>query len=387
MGKILLPGGRWNSQPQAPVPIDPKWINRGLKAFYVLNANLWSVNLVTGEIGGSIVGTAPSFFSHKIRTSGAAGAYINLTLGRFSGATPLTVIVGSAHISGTVDWSLLRRDSGNWTGIYQDAALTTKTANNSVFDGAITPASGISFGAISNKATALAGTNSLRGCTNGGAIAVDTTVTNPTGGLFTQAALGARVLNSVANPAVADFTHFGVFDGVLTDEELISLSLNPWQIFASQQQNIYVSVASGDVSVSVTGVSATGSVGTVTVSGGASTTVTGVSATGSVGTVTVTTGGSVDVNVTGVLATGSGGTVSVTAGASTTVTGVSATGSVGTVTVSTSGSANVSVNVTGVSATGIVGNAFVWGLIDTSQTPGWVLINSSQVPNWVQIPT
>jgi hypothetical protein len=69
--------------------------------------------------------------------------------------------------------------------------------------------------------------------------------------------------------------------------------------------------------------------------------VTGVSATGAVGTAEAITAVDIVVNVTGVSATGAVGSVSVSGGAVVSVTGVSATGAVGSVSVS--GGAVVSV--------------------------------------------
>ena len=52
------------------------------------------------------------------------------------------------------------------------------------------------------------------------------------------------------------------------------------------------------------------------------------------------------------------------------VTSVTGTGAVGTVVVS------IRVAVTGVAGTGAVGTVFVWGQIDTSQTPAWTVIGT-----------
>lgn len=115
-----------------------------------------------------------------------------------------------------------------------------------------------------------------------------------------------------------------------------------------------VSVAAiSNASVSVTGVTATGTVGTVTVSAKATVSPTGVEATGAVGTVTIDF--AIHVLVTGVEATGAVGTVQVSADASTTVSGVQGDGTLGSVTVTI----GIRANVTGVSATGAVGTAVV----------------------------
>jgi len=140
-------------------------------------------------------------------------------------------------------------------------------------------------------------------------------------------------------------------------------------------------VAAAEAGAPVTGVSATGGVGTVAVTGLANVSVTGVSATGGVGTVTVT--GLANVSVTGVSATGAVGTVTVTGLANVPVTGVSATGAVGTVTVT--GLANVSVTgVAGVSALGditVSAQAVVFpSEVSGTGVTGRVLVWSSVIP-------
>ena len=129
-----------------------------------------------------------------------------------------------------------------------------------------------------------------------------------------------------------------------------------------------------DTSVSVTGVSATGSIGSVTVTEGSGITVsaTGVSATGSVGSVTIGIGSII--SATGVSATGSVGSVTIGLGSTISATGVTATGSVGSV--SLIFSSNISV--TGVAATGETQNVLIWGLIDDSQSITYSLVDDSQ---------
>ena len=105
--------------------------------------------------------------------------------------------------------------------------------------------------------------------------------------------------------------------------------------------------------VDVTGVSATGQVGSVTTTSSTNVSVTGVSATGQVGSVTIGIGR--NVSVTGVKGTGQVGSVTITIGRNVSVTGVSATGQVGSVTVT----GTASTSVTGVSATGQVGSVSI----------------------------
>ena len=78
--------------------------------------------------------------------------------------------------------------------------------------------------------------------------------------------------------------------------------------------------------------------------------------------------GSADtIPVTGVAATGAIGTVATLGDVNVTLTGVSATSALGTIITGIS----VSFEVTGVSASGLIRPVNVWGPIDTSQTPAW----------------
>ena len=109
--------------------------------------------------------------------------------------------------------------------------------------------------------------------------------------------------------------------------------------------------------VSVTGVSATGAVGSVTITEGTgiSTAVTGLAGTGAVGSVTITQGTGVTVSATGVAGTGAVGSVAVSTDNTIAVTGVAATGEISSVTAVIP----KTVNVTGVAATGAVGSVTV----------------------------
>ena len=135
------------------------------------------------------------------------------------------------------------------------------------------------------------------------------------------------------------------------------------------------------VTIAVTGVAATGAVGSVVVQLPKTVSVTGVSGTSAIGSVTVTEGTGVSVSATGVSATGSVGSVSVETGVGVNVTGESATGSVGSVTAT--GKAVVSPE--GVEATIITGGGQVWGLIDDSQTITWTAVNDSQTVTWTAV--
>lgn len=85
--------------------------------------------------------------------------------------------------------------------------------------------------------------------------------------------------------------------------------------------------------------------------------------------------------VTGVSASGLVGDVTLSISSPVSVTGLSATCSVGTVTLSIGST----VSVAGVSATGYVGSVLVWDQIVPNQNPNWGSIAPSQSPVWIEI--
>ena len=111
---------------------------------------------------------------------------------------------------------------------------------------------------------------------------------------------------------------------------------------------------SGDASNNLTGVQSTASVGTVTAFGNSSASVSGVESTGAVGTTTAS--GSGNVNLIGVQSTGQVGTTTANGDGQTNLTGVQATGAVGTVTASGGGAQAGNAYPVGVEAIGSVGN-------------------------------
>ena len=79
--------------------------------------------------------------------------------------------------------------------------------------------------------------------------------------------------------------------------------------------------------------------------------------------------------VTGLSATGQVGTVSVVTDQIFSVTGVSATGQLGNVSLST----DQIILVVGVSGTGLVGTSLVWSVIDDNQNANWQNIDARQL--------
>ena len=149
----------------------------------------------------------------------------------------------------------------------------------------------------------------------------------------------------------------------------ISFSEEPFAELEDAGLKVIIQTGSG---VPVTGVEATGDVGSVAINGAANAPVTGVSATGEVDSVSVI--GEANVSPTGLAATGTPGAVTVVEG-----TGVNAAvnsprlqGSVGVV----QPNAQVKVFLTGVAGTGETSGASVvsWNEIIPNQDPNWVEI-------------
>lgn len=157
--------------------------------------------------------------------------------------------------------------------------------------------------------------------------------------------------------------------GALTNTPTVTGGAPGGDTWVAVQTAFIAAGGGGDVTVAATGVSATGSVGTVAPS--TSVSVTGNSATGQVGTATATP----TVSATGVSATGSTGSVSLAIDVP--ATGVSATGQAGTVTVQAAG--DVTVAVTGVQASGQVGSIAVSGGDSVSRGGHFIPLTEKQL--------
>jgi hypothetical protein len=142
--------------------------------------------------------------------------------------------------------------------------------------------------------------------------------------------------------------------GTISASERAQWYLNPWRDFAPLPTRYWAAAAGGDVTTALTGVTGTGSLGTVTPA--ISTALTGTSATGSLGTVTPGTSRALTSN------TGTGSVGTVTPGSSVALTATTGTGSLGTVTPS------ISVALTGVAGTGTVGTVTADGDVTAALT-------------------
>ena len=163
-------------------------------------------------------------------------------------------------------------------------------------------------------------------------------------------------------PVTATETGGSLFGGLTLSEE-------PFATLADGDLQITFQLG---IDLSVTGVSATGGVGSVSAGGSAVASVTGLEATGGVGSLAID--GDSTVSLTGVGATGGVGSATITEGVgpAVAITSPSLQGSVGVA----SATGELSVLVTGVAGTGETSGASVvsWNEITPNQDPNWTEI-------------
>ena len=181
-----------------------------------------------------------------------------------------------------------------------------------------------------------------------GATAVGTVaVTGNQSGLTLGSVQGSAVVNDVSVNAAATAT-FAMENGLVSGLGTV--------------------IPFADLEITLTGVAATGSPGTVTIINASVISPTGV--VGTTNTPSVSTTSNATFSITGVAGTMSVGTAQGQAGAGADVTGVLATGSVGSITMTGSSL----VTPTGVSATGLAGQTLVWGRIKPDPGTIWTRI-------------
>lgn len=326
---------RRSSLPEGVQQPAQRWLERGLKSAYLLRPGLWSINLVTGQVGGSLAGSGFSFVNNKLRTPNVAGDGATLQHGlALNVAVPISLVVGSRVVAGSVAWSLLGNTgaSGDWNGWYGADSYMVSVVNN-VFDGEVHQGLGpVAFRSTSTELVAYG---------ESGQRAMDVVFTLP-GGLVNvnTVSLGWARRNISDNSSQTDFTHFYAFQSALTDNELLELQLEPGRLFTDRR--IFVSVSG----VSSATLAATGGSGALVASAWAETK-TSLAATGASGSLVA----SAYTPATATLAaTGATGTLSASAGTGTSVT-FDATGTSGTLAASAYTSATATLGATGGSGT------------------------------------
>lgn len=179
--------------------------------------NTWNINL---DINNSLL---------------ISGDVLELPVNKSSLVAPMSIAYGSKYVSGALGFALLTgRDT--WNGWYQGGAegIFVSTNSGADFSGNITM-SGNPLNGLYNYAVTDTGTT-LRGISRGGSIVVDsshsaiTAINNPT----------LRLCYAGGNAGTQRISHIFVWDRVLDDSELKSITDNPWQIFAPQERRIWV---------------------------------------------------------------------------------------------------------------------------------------------------
>ena len=222
---ILIPRNRefWDRYPDNPEIDYNKSINDDLKSFYIFDTNLYGRNIATGEDSQiTDVGTGVNFLADGsgIETKNNTLNYIHMP----HGISPGVGISGFGEhhlVSGGVQWSILRTNTGTWYGVYADGTAL-KTTNANSFDGAITiMPSGMESAAWSFD------TDDLRGVNTEGLL-VDSSLTE-FGFAQSQVYLGVARRSSADNPSQSRFRRLGFYDRILSDDEKTELVRAPYQ--------------------------------------------------------------------------------------------------------------------------------------------------------------
>lgn len=232
---ILIRRPRTQWPPGVP-RVDQRWIARGLKSLYLLRSDIWKINLVTGLVGGAVAGSGPTFTSGWLQTPGTVSVGATLQHGlSVDIAPPISIVAGWQRLSGVASWSLLD-NVAEWTGWYGQSTGEVIVTNSNSFDGALALAS-------HNVAFSHVAANNLRG-SGGTGVIVDSTATTPSAVSPTTVALGWARRSGEDNAAAARFTHWGAFQGALTDDELQELGAYPMRLLEPQRIFVPMQVAS-----------------------------------------------------------------------------------------------------------------------------------------------
>ena len=234
LGEYIWPKFNDDNKPQRPARITTKYAGRA-SALYILNQNLYNYNLATGQkVGITTVGSGNTLNNDYIATNGAG--YFDLQVGSVD-TTNFTVIIGTKAVSGNAAFSFLAR-SANWNGVY-GAGSNVSSVKSNVFDGSVGPVSGSRPSSLFNVLAFSYSTNNLRGSLNGGSVTTDSTASSWGAGPFTKIAIGAAVRDTADNYTSCRCNFLAVIRGVLTDYELIALSMNPYSLLESESSSFY----------------------------------------------------------------------------------------------------------------------------------------------------
>lgn len=328
----------WAKQPQIAVGINKtNPITNGLVLAVLPHSD---VNIVTGQRSlNTPTGLTRSGLATGISTQfpGASGGYLSYTLqvggGDMTGfcivntaSTASQTFLGAFPSGGGSLGNYLDCESGHFTSVSTSGANWTLAASSL---------------SQTTNADVRVGARFFSGAgrdiwENGILTGTDSTVRTVTG--LDRIIIGAYYASGFDQVQMAGAVYLSLWwNRALSPEEMRSISDNPWQVFAPLRRFLWIPSAGGNVSVTLSGASLTGNLGTL--SSAISTLLSGSSLTGSTGTVV----NAISQGLSGQALTTSTGTIK--SAISYTLTGNSATISTGTLTASTGGA--VSVNLSG----------------------------------------
>lgn len=257
----------WNIQPAAPVPPDPYWISRGLAYVWNGRSVIYSKSKAssTGTVTG---GPKPVAGKYGIGTgfgstsgSGSTDSLLGPTVTAMPSYRSFVVFYQANSLGGSSLGRVMQSSVGNgtdasssegiWfqpTGISYNRSRGVGTQDLSIAVHTLVAGEWVALAVASDQTSPGI---TPRMIVNG----VAATVT-PTAGagafnsvsytmMFGNRADGTRTFDGVLGPQL-------YFDSFLTDTELISLSNNPWQIFAPLPRRIWVpSAGTGTTSATI----------------------------------------------------------------------------------------------------------------------------------------
>ena len=214
---------------------------RGLTSFAYFDSRVdWRNDIVNRR--PITPGTNASVTEAGLRQFNVGGGGSSMPL-RLTPNPPITVLAIWRHIGGTVDWLI----GATWTAYYSTASTSITTSNASDFSGTLSFTLGNyrepDDTLLTVAAFTVRGTNDLRGSANGGPIIADTSMAAPSG-VAANAYFGSD--NSLTgNKSDSIIRALATWNRAFSDQDLIALSGNPWQVLARTTRRIYLPAAAG----------------------------------------------------------------------------------------------------------------------------------------------
>jgi hypothetical protein len=239
---VLILQRPWTEQPQGVVSGGSY---HGLRNLYYFGAGqehclITGSRMVQPGTSAAVV-KRNEYLELNINSNATTGAQLPLN---FDCISPLTMLIGFSVQGGggtRVPFALMSNDWDGWYGEMISGNLVFKSTNNIDFSGEVTPTDGgVKDQHVAFYALTMGGANDLRASMNGGAVALDSACAFPTPNSPNNF-LDLGVVSTNAFPVDMRIKYFALLDRPVSDGELISLSSNPWQLFAPRR--IYIPTA------------------------------------------------------------------------------------------------------------------------------------------------